>query len=459
VREESIQTLWDLAEDDEAKLVMLQPQFGLLPILIQMIRVETGEILRKTFGCLWFLSRARENEAVIMKRETGLAELLLHHAKTISPHEEVCMNILRNCAFHPDTHDYLLSPETGYLEYNKDLLINSPLSSWSYRTFSAISTALTDETVYHLVNYNIPQLLLNRLILSGSDPNEWIGRYGGLEDFLMTFLMNFSTLEKGCEALREFNPKPFLLNLFRASTNMEKIRSFCILSNLYPLEEEPLMRDDEESLMNTLVDLYRATIDSSNEQISQELADLLDYEFGMFLIRDSTAVFRNLSFQSSRKKHLLLNDQLSFSSIMNTENDNNDNSLEEVNTYSDELFVCLYRTIENILSEREDFCLRDNVALQLVGGGKNDYESLHYCLECLLQLTYHFPENEIGNSEWYRRFSVVQDNNSFDGTPSKFYLEDLLNKLLGTHDRGIWKASKIMGKILLERLLELRKYR
>jgi hypothetical protein len=395
----ALQKLWHYASNNQFRVSMGADSLGLFPILARILKTEGGNIYENALGCLWFLSRVRENKAKIGKSELGILPLLVDNFRTRNMYREVSMNILINCSLDGANHEQLFSDETGYYPLCVQSIIDQPDDIVLYISIANLVSALSDQYLSSLFAQNIIDFLYNKLILSGSNPERWERREGGEEYWSLTIIMDLSAVSpKARTFLRLFGKNTILMQIMNNSIGfMEGVKAACTLLNLYQhRDHQPMLSsylqtsfiitpepshyeekfifennsnlfesfcDHFPSFFPILLEMFEATLNCNNGTAAKKLQGI-GFVYGIIRLKIITECLANLSFSISNRKYLKRAKRLIF------------------------LIVRALRLFLD--NESQLFAFLGQICY--AGGGGEDYDTLHNCLELLLQLS--FPVDE-----------------------------------------------------------------
>jgi hypothetical protein len=295
----ALNRVWLLLEKDEYKLPFLHPSLEFVPLLIHILQSDSYECIIQALKCLWFLSRAIPNRRLFGKAELGLIrELMKINLELVYPlRKHYSFLILVNISLCSSNLAYLLRDEVGFLEYYLIPLREFPpihMIPYSFRLFGNLLNPSTfqDQFIPEITKFAIPQLIFQRLFVSGLNPATWQGRIGGIDYWALNFLMRLSYFPNGREVLVNDMPDcvQFLFTLMiRFPRELEGIKSFLLLSNLFqgslPYSPEEALLERYPAFLPVIVRLLEATLDCFTEELRLEDGTLLTgYTFGIITI-------------------------------------------------------------------------------------------------------------------------------------------------------------------------------
>jgi hypothetical protein len=426
-RNRALKSLWNFAECEEHKELLASSEIGLLPFLTRLVEnhdTEDQVALANALGCIWYLARSVPNRELFGRKETGLVKALMSLNFSNHPQKNYSFLIFVNICLHPATHGYIFSEEIGMIRYYTDVIQRSrligdddnPLLS-AYRLFGNLTNVyLENQYIDILVHFNLPGMMIHRLLSKGSDPTQWIGRQGGIEYWALNCLLGFSATTYGAMILSQQSYPfiPFLWNLLSVHS-LEAIKTSVILSNIlgvcYPsvtlcssfscktssissssygsfsvssssgpyactssdhFLEEVFQPDGVTSSMNSsksfflsdrsvlalLLDVYGATLKSGRGEESSRLSHFYDFTFGIITLPNILIALKNLVI-------------LDVTILPNTPR----------------LLTYLIKTLQLFISDAPELSAVYSYRVYAGGGGK-DYHSLTLALELLLQLSF-----------------------------------------------------------------------
>jgi hypothetical protein len=232
--------IWEIAgRNDLLKFSLCESSLGLLPLCKDFLTYETDPVcINNVINLLWYLSRENSVKPLLCSKELRLLPILMNYLLSNYNNYRNLHKCLSNCGMNPDTHDYLLSEEIGFVEFCKKQYFLDSSNTLIFQSLFCLMNKLDNSKVHYLVKYNIHILMLLRLLPAGSNPSTWIDRHSGIEYWCLNFLTLFSTLENGSIALLtdypngiENFPFSFFYSLCTTSTRMESVKGMIILTN------------------------------------------------------------------------------------------------------------------------------------------------------------------------------------------------------------------------------------
>jgi hypothetical protein len=316
----ALNRVWLLLEKDEYKLPFVHPSLEFVPLLINILQSDSYECIIQALKCLWFLSRAIPNRRMFGKAELGLIrELMKINLELVYPlRKHYSFLILVNISLCSSNLAYLLRDEVGFLEYYLIPLREFPpihMIPYSFRLFGNLLNPSTfqDQFIPEIAKFAIPQLIFQRLFVSGLNPATWHGRIGGIDYWALNFLMRLSYFPNGREVLVNEMPDcvQFLFTLMiRFPTELEGIKSFLLLSNLFqgslPYSPEESLLERYPAFLPVIVRLLEATLDCFTEELRLEDGTLLTgYTFGIITIYKFMYSLMNLACHPKNRRIII----------------------------------------------------------------------------------------------------------------------------------------------------------
>jgi hypothetical protein len=405
----ALKRLWTLLERDEYKShVVFMENSSFLKLLVGIITQSCPEAVRNALACFWYISR-HEKKCLTMP-SLGLLPCLYQFIESnVIQDKEYSIKILSNCCLDPSTHVDLLpdilptcSPFLSLLK--EEITIRNPDYSFIFQTFHCIATAISNENVHFLVKYDIPGLVLDKLLSNGSEPCRWINRGAGCEYFALTFLANLSSLPNGAKAITcQKNPSSFpkMFYYFKNLLNcneMEKIKSAIVVTNVISsILNDPSCQNGTghsvccaqfldsillsyPNLFPFLMNILVVTITENKSPVKATLSSMY-FHYGMVRLRSLCAFLKNLSYFPSNR-WIMVSDPT--------------------------LLSVLLKILERYVTDLPELAVKGIYATDFGGGGRNDEDSVIAVLETLLQLSYHFEENETKKMLTY--FKMMKGN-------------------------------------------------
>jgi hypothetical protein len=398
-------------------------------IIISLQNADDGSLT----SVILFLLRLSLNDTgqiIIGSREMGLVPIL---AKLMinSTNYNVSANvgiILSNCSIMQSTHESLMKPELGYLEYYKQKMIKNDNDPLIYSPLAFLVLHMTDSRISdQFQSLGLVELLFKKLSSQGSDPFKWKQEVNGITAKILNFFTWYSRSAMSTKIVREVvGSSKFFLELL-THDKKEGIQATIIAANIYGKEEKNQftnsLLESNKGILPFLLDVLEILLNSSNPLNTERRAILESlkkrgFDYYGILIKDIASALRNLSISDGNKKIMISYSKRLFSLIS-----------QALKLYIDNSEVC--RVIE-----------ADSTRVTFGGGGK-DEESVENLLEFLLQLSFQFDEDKHASVAMRDAF-IVKD--CFD-------IQELLEELLKiANDRSLPFSAKSFATTLLNRL-------
>jgi hypothetical protein len=427
-----------LANRDEYKCTLCSSKYQLLPMIRCIFECESdSSLIQRAIVVVWYLSRNFEAKVCICDPELGLLPLLLHRLSSNYPGNINLHNCICNCSMTDKVHGYLFTKQFHYLELCKKEFLRDRRNNLAVQSFFCAANRLHNENVFYFVEYNIPDFLLRILLNSSSRPEQWPDRFRGIHYWCLNFLMVFSCLENGRKALIQLPTIRDGIFFFREliySNKSERYKALLILANLLlELSQENSTADkntfcfqlDLPVLSLNLVQLYPVAFDGlmralvstiffGQQQLYESyfLSDASGFAYAILKLRDFSCAFLSLAVLSQSNRELMKSHPL--------------------------FFIALKDILNRFVNNEEEYFRLYQITYEFAGGGKEDYETMEYLLQLLLELSYDY---HLEKKEEDRMITELQWN----GSPS---LEELLLSLTKQHD--------VEGRFLPEKLICLK---
>jgi hypothetical protein len=418
---------------EEHRELLCHPEVNLFQIvkdiLISLEEVDDGSLsFAVTF--LLRLSLNDSGQVIIGSREMDLVPVLAKLMKQTTD-DAVSVNsgvILGNCAIMQSSHESLMKPEIGFLEYWKKKMLEDDNDAQIYDPLAFLVVHMTDDNIVHqFQSLGLVEMLFKKLSSYGSDPFKWEEEVTVNTSSILNFFTWYSRSAIAAKIVREVvGSSKFFLELL-THDKKEGIQATIIAANIYGKEEKNqftnFLLESNKGILPFLLDVLEILLNSSNPLNTERRAILeslqtrgFDY-FGI-LVKDIASALRNLSISDGNKNIMI--------------------------SYSNRLFALISQTIK-LYIDNSEVCkvIQDNGVRCTLGGGGKDYESVETLLEVLLQLSFQFDEDKHASVTMTDAF-IVKDC---------FNIQELLEELLKiANDRSLPFSAKSFATTLLNRL-------
>jgi hypothetical protein len=471
-RKKAIKRFWEMADNDEAKLILGQPSLGLVQLLVNVVRDDTNDCRGYALGCLWYLSRASENKPYLSSRELNLLPLLINHIRLHDLFSEFCVNILINCCLEPSSHDFLFDETLEFLSLLQQRIRDGTGNVDTFVIFANIASCIESNNLISFIQYQIHEVMVNNLFSRGINVSQWSGRNGGIVYWVLNFLIDFTNHQETLFLFHESQLKDswFLFHLLECK-DIEGIKALCIICNLS--NEFELYHDwirvcliKFPHLLDLLINCIGCTLDCDKGDYATK-ANNHGFVFGILLLKTMTNTVRYLCRASIKNCHLFIGHPSCMKLLLR--------ALHLFNEDADEL-VAKFDCVE------------------YGGGGGKDIDSLHNVIEIFYLLSLSLSESQdlvsgipdrsskdeiSGKARYIRNFRVrmkdffTSTSTSMNLEPKslrekeiselktvflafqqKNQLEEEVKKLLNLPSfRSIPEETRIIGQLLLKQLL------
>ena len=433
---EILDQLWNLCNFDDLKELLTEERFGLIPLLTEILEYESIEIHRSALGCFWYLSRNVNNRIFFCREDIAIIPILMRMLRNNHEHQQMIRSILLNCSLEKVNHPYLLSDEIGYLDFLRNELITDSTSVVPYRAFCYITMAIENQLIPSLIRFQIPELIINYLILCGTNPITWTDRHAGPEYWALNFFVDLISQNEGLKAIQKLQKNYYFIELLSCK-EMEGIKATCIVANLLDNHSSyshvmKKSQDDNESydiLQNSqessillaypeifplLMDVFVATYACDTSSHSAKLYRY-GFAFGIITMRVISMTLKRLSYSKANTSLMLQHSSL---------------------------LRLIVSMIELFNSNGPELRVKDSFGYSLAGGGGKDYETLDSFLECLLQFYFYYYQ-EIYENNLRNQFHSDCDEDDEDEDEGE---GDAIDHLLVDGVLGLQSLKDIEGE-------------
>jgi hypothetical protein len=417
--EATLAKIWNLCFQTPFKLLFGNPEKGFIPLLMTIIRSQPDYIVTPALGTIWYMSRAHVNRLYFASEQLGLIYLLAPMVDIRNRHCEVVIKIISNCTIHPDTHNFLLSDDIGYIRSLKPILINESIERFPFQAFHCICVTLPRKLAHILFDYNIPLLIINYLLKNGPNPIDWANPGSGSQYFALNVIANFTTLLSDYDERDSFysstssgTSSSYYLNGFYEQIPpgfenyllamikfdcMEGVKALIIYINLYSCyyhrchySSSSSFTSPDENMIAKLIQKYPKKFyvlldviamginQASNTQIAQ--LTYYRYAYGILRLRTILFTFRSIYLELTRNEensHSVASPtSIPIPTFLRFAELKNFLTLTFPIFYTQSLEI-LRLFIENAPEPSKLF----DIAIEFAGGGGKDFDSIEFLLE------------------------------------------------------------------------------
>ena len=407
-RIDDLKIIWNYCDVDEHRKDLCKPHLSLLPTLVRVLETFSDDrtVINAT-GCFWYLSRNNDARKCLGAADNQIIPVLMKILQS-TKNSDIIKQIeatLSNCSLAVENCSYLLKPDFGYLQYLKTILLDRPQAYESIKCLrNLIDNVTNPHDVQTIFDLDVHGIIFNRLCSYGTpkDPkkaNDYV-RY-----WSFMFLLSSSHFAIFSSSLSGFdNFYQFFQDLIEAP-DMDSIKSAIILANVYGREEKHAFNTHPSSLsslkynssMNLTTSsaellssnvIFTKSLLQSHENILSFLLDLFcliisydetcdlakeyckkGFNYGVIEMKDISSALRNLSISDENKGIMIQG--------------------------LPRLLPILAHSIKLFIDNQPECCYKFPYGIEYSGGGGKDMISLENMVECLLQLSFYFEDDEI----------------------------------------------------------------
>ena len=320
--------------------------------LINTIKSNEGEARIKALVICQNLSVATENRVSMGSEHVGLLPLLVSIIEQDQGEARIkALSVCCNLSVATENLVSMGSEHVGLLPLLVSI-IKQDQGEARIRALSVCWNLVHYESIKLMTLQGAHKLLFNTLLAAG-DCSAY--KKGGYEEKIMNFFLSFARHSEGAKALREVSGSvSFFTNMLSTNDSINKLKSSFIISYLIG-KDEAVSSDDallqrNPDLLQALVEVFQNTMDSKGGK---------GYYLGVFEIPSIVSAILALSI-SDGNKGLLVNS----SSLL-------------------ELIIVVLEMYRD-----------DKPGIEACFGGGDDLESAEVAIETLLQLSFHFDNDE-----------------------------------------------------------------
>jgi hypothetical protein len=328
-------------------------------------------------------SDSAPNRLRICSRELAFLPLLMDFLRSTSVATDIANteNVISSSSLTDGVHEYLLSPEVGWLPYLTNKLKTNPNDMMSYWRFNNFVSRMRNDHLLKVIEFKVPDLVLQKLFTFGCNPANWSkAEKDGIIYRIYIFVANFSSIACGRTYLKEYLDKdPQYSSHFISlldSPDVIGILSTIIIANVYGRDEN---NQTTKSLLNEHKEILSRLIDvldvSLNYDVKRPVViDLINkgFTYGPIKLHVLTSSIRNLSVSDENK-----NIMIKYSKLIEL-------ACQEISS-----FIMNFKEFSGV-PPGQSFA-------NSTGGGGNDLLTLENTMELILQLSFVSEDENILN--------------------------------------------------------------
>lgn len=423
----AFQKVWRmLTQEENQKLIGEQQNHEFFHLLKDILQSGTEPLNAKHYSanCLWYLSRYKPNKYVLSSDSLDIIPILIR--VLYEGEEELKIPIitaLNNISLVKESHSSLLRSANhhySYLEYLKRQIQRCPGEFDSFRALSSLvsttalhyrhdSSSSSLQLIQDIINLNIHEIVLQRLMAFGVQCNTWPDIYtddGSVCYWCLNFLMSFSSLSLGGEAIAQLRNSQSYYLFFKqllSCHTMDSLKAMIVYANVYGggrnqgslipskrlfSEKERGLLEDDYELFPMLLNTLDLTYHYDEAMQNNTMGFRFQFYYGVIGIRDLASSLKNLSLNDSNKRIMMTSSQ----------------------KHTKQLFRLIATGLASFVENKKEFSYNDKVAESFAGGGGEDHETFELFLELLLQLSYSVTPGDDDNRFWtyLREFKIDQ---------------------------------------------------
>jgi hypothetical protein len=367
-RTESLRQLWDIGYQQNNRVPLTHPALEFVPTMVWVLencKPETATI-EKCSGAIWCLSSTHECRLHLCQKEFRLIPALMSVVGLNDAIKTNVTNILLNCSIDSRTHNLLLRPEHGYIDYLMTEMRAKPDLGLHYNAFQCLTGDIDAKFIPAIVKSGLPQFIMAKWTPSGSDTNKW----GEVAKRCLNILLYISKHAQGADAVRNLNQSQYIYSLLNAK-DVQGIKASFLAACVYGREEGNAqmksLLDTSPHVLPYITSIFAQTL--VYDVTTPEGIEVKNLGFvpGVIHVSHIASALKNLSLSEKNKMIIIQNRQL----------------LNHILT-----------AVQAFIDNKSEFGgVYDNM-FRPSGGGGGDIFSLELFLELLLQLSFYYDDDE-----------------------------------------------------------------
>jgi hypothetical protein len=383
--------LWNIAFEDKNRIPLADPVVNYIPTMVYVLEnaLNDATAIEKCTGSIWCLSSEPSVRKILGSREMRLIPALMGAFRLGGAPRTNATNILMNISLERGVHDYLLSPEFGYMDTLIGELRSAPDTPIHYNSFQCLFTDIEGRFVPRAIELGLHTFLMNKLESYGRTPSNW----GEIPKRCCNILMYMSRFSVGSEAICKLGKADFLYSLL-ADQTVQGIKVCFLVANCYGRDEgnskmKSLLEDRPDVLKLTRMCFTVIIKYDTNSAVYTTLKDK-GFVIGVIPLNIISSALKNMSL-SDKNKGIMVKDS--------------------------ELIVDILVSIQAFIDNRPQFGGVYDTMFRPAGGGGEDYFSLDNFLELLVQLSFLYEDD-----------TALKNNfNNFGGYQISSMMDKLMN--------------------------------
>jgi hypothetical protein len=344
-----------LANNENYKDHLCAPELGLLTFLKDEIDWSSNfteiNLVIQIFCCLSWTTVGR---MAICEPELGLIPICLRLVRHRAVRTELIM-MLSNCILCEKTHNSLLSAEINILSIAKDLLRENTEDHRYYEFFANFVKVSSEDNITLLIAMGVPQIILSKF-LSLSERLEPETNVTVL--YISYFIVGLSTSSTGAQAIRDFHQPAFFYDLSNLS-HFRGIVAFFIFVNVYG---ETSISGDliDESAIGTVVSFLKVIVHFDEDDVFYKRIHNKPFCFGDLELSTVICTLKTLSMTDYYRRMM-------------------------IEQFPDIKFL-ICKALHDFNENKPQYLQKGQWGEVYAGGGGEDFRSMEYICEFLLQL-------------------------------------------------------------------------
>jgi hypothetical protein len=356
-----------LSNNENYNQQLCATELGLLTFLRDDIdEASNSTEINLVIQVFFYLSWTIVGRMAICEPELGLIPVCLRFVRLPAVRTELFM-MLSNCVLCEKTHPYLLSPEINFLPIAKQLLRENSDDYRFYKLFSNFVKGASEGNVKLLIAMGIPQIILPKFLSLSVRLEPDINPTGM---YISYFTIGLSTSSAGAQAIREFNQPAFFFDLL--SRFRESVAVFIVV-NVYSETFIPGNLIDE-SVIGSVVSFLKIIVHFDENDMFYKSISNKPFCFGDLELSTVVCALKNLS----------MNDY--YRNMM-------------IEQFPDIQFL-ICRALHDFNENKSQYSHKGQWGEAYAGGGGEDFRSMKYICEFLLQLT--FCDSDLRDGRCYK---------------------------------------------------------
>jgi hypothetical protein len=352
-------------------------ELGLLSALRDCLAYTSNpKEIDTTLQILHHLSWTTVGKIAICSPELRLIPVCLRLCRRSSATRWNLLTLFLTCCLCEKAHSYLLSPEVNLLSSWREWILRDPDDYRNYQLLANMVKMASDENIHTVLADGAQNIAFNRLLSLPEIQFDSVDN--SIRHTILNFVVSLSVHPEGAQAIYDLDQRALFYSLL--SYNKQKflgMQGLFVLANVYGTVCTPNEHNncfEEQTAIGIIVSFFMIIVNFDENYLIYKRINGKLFRFGDVELSTVVGTLKNLSMNDHYRRML-------------------------IEGFPDVIFlICkaLYDFIEN----KSQYSLDDQWGTSYAGGGGEDFRSVYFICELLLQFS--FTSDELKSSPSYQ---------------------------------------------------------